>query len=259
MKLKQKFKDLDFAYGTWTQFGSPEVVEVLGYSKQFDFTIIDTEHTYYGLETAENLVRAANASGLSALVRVYANEPNLIGKVLDMGADGVVVPQITNREEAEKVVQAAYYFPRGNRGVCPFVRAGGHMATDWQTFADSQNDETFVMIMVEGAAGLANLSEIVKVKGIDAIMMGPMDLTVSLGIGGQLDHPLLKQHVTEAVRICDENGIKFVMPVQKQDIDESIEAMKLWRSLGCKYFTVGADKLFIANYIKHLHKGLRNA
>lgn len=259
MKLKQKFNEKNLAYGTWSQFGSAEVLEVLGYSGQFDFTIIDTEHSYYGMETAENLVRAANASGISPLVRVHANEPNLIGKVLDMGADGVVVPQITTREEAEKVVQAARYFPRGNRGVCPFVRAGGHLATDWQDFADRSNDEILVMIMVEGAAGLANLAEIVKVEGIDAVMMGPMDLTVSLGIGGQLDHPKLKEHVSEAVRICDEQGVKFIMPVQKHDIGDSVEALQKWRALGCRYFTVGADKLFIANYIKHLHAAILEA
>src|SRR5690554_3719828 len=144
MKLKQKIQNSDFAYGTWSQSSSPEMLEILGFSGKFDFTIIDTEHGYYDLGTAENLVRAANASGISPIVRVAANETHLITKALDMGAEGVLVPQIPSRADAEKVVASSKYFPRGNRGACPFIRVGNHLVTEWAEFATKANEEVLV-------------------------------------------------------------------------------------------------------------------
>lgn len=257
MSLKQKLDQAEFAYGTWSQFGSPEVLEILGYSGKFDFTIIDTEHGYYGLDTAENLVRAADASGIAPIVRVYANEPHLITKALDIGAQGVLVPQITTREEAERVVMSSRYFPRGNRGACPFVRSGKHLVTGWQEYADKANEDVLVMVLVEGETGIANLEEIAGVEGLDAIMIGPMDLTVSLGIGGQLDHPRLKEYVASAIKLCEANGVRFFLPNFHQDIEKAAASVQEWRDIGCKYFTIGSDKMFLTNYMMQQHALLR--
>lgn len=256
MNLKEKLKQQDFAYGTWSQTGSPEVLEMLGFSGRFSFTIIDTEHGYYDLGHAENLVRAADASGIPSIVRVGVNDPHLVTKALDTGTQGILVPGIGSVEEAQTFIDATRFGPVGNRGACPFIRAGGHLVTNWEEYASKANEDIFTMVLVEGEAGLNALDDIAAIEGLDAIMIGPMDLTVSLGIGGQLDHPMLKEFVAKAVKACAKHDVMFFMPNFHQTIDEATQKVAEFREIGVKYFTVGSDKLFLASYMRSQHDAL---
>lgn len=152
VKLKQKLDAARFLLGTWSQSASPEMLEIIGYAK-FDFTVIDTEHGFFGLETAENLVRTAEAAGISPVIRVAVNEPHLIMKALDIGAEGVIVPQVTTREEAERAISAARYHPQGTRGACPCVRVGEHYITEWDRHAARANHEVVVIVLIEVGRG----------------------------------------------------------------------------------------------------------
>jgi len=256
MLLREKLDSTDFAYGTWSQTGSPEVLEMLGFSRKFAFTIIDTEHGYYDLGHAENLVRAANASGISPIVRVGVNDPYLITKALDLGAEGILVPNIATAADARKFVAATQFAPAGNRGACPFVRSGEHLVTNWSAYAQKADRDIFTMVLVEGAEGFANLEAIAKTERLDGVMIGPMDLTVSLGIGGQLNHPRLKSYIADAVKVCAEHNVKFFLPNFFQTIDTATEATKAFMALGVKYFTIGSDKLFLAAYMSQQHEAL---
>jgi len=256
MRLKEKLDAVDFAYGTWSQTGSPEVLEMLGFSRQFAFTIIDTEHGYYDLAHAENLVRAADASGISPIVRVGLNDPYLITKALDLGAQGILVPNIATAAQAHAFVAATQFSPAGKRGACPFVRAGEHLVTDWADYAHRADQDIFTMVLVEGEEGFANLEAIAQTERLDALMIGPMDLTVSLGIGGQLDHPRLKHYIADAVTICERHGVKFFLPNFFQTIATATQATRDFMALGVKYFTMGSDKLFLAAYLRQQHDAL---
>jgi len=125
------------AIGTWLQFANPEVIAILGAS-EFDFTIIDTEHGAFGLETAEELVRACDAAGLVPIVRIPTNEGHMITKALDIGAAGVLIPQISSAQELEAAARGSQYAPHGTRGACPCVRAGGHFVRDWRGLVSSR-------------------------------------------------------------------------------------------------------------------------
>lgn len=236
--------------GTWSQSASPEMLEIIGYSK-FDFTIIDTEHGYFGLETAENLVRAAEAARIVPIVRVMSNEPHLIMKALDIGAQGVVVPQITCRVEAERAISASRYYPDGTRGACPCIRAGQHFVSDWNAYANKANRDAALILLIEGAEGMRNVLDIVAAPGIDAIMLGPFDLSVSLGVGGQLDHPKVVNFMKEVVAICQERGIHLFVPNFDLDMNQAKKSIDRWRALGCKNFTVGTDKILFAHHMKN--------
>src|SRR5699024_4663404 len=120
-----------------------------------------------------------------------------ITKALDIGAEGVLVPQISTKEEAEKVVSAARYYPNGNRGACPFIRSGNHLVTNWEEYYTKANKDVVVMALIEGEKGLNNLEEIISTEGLDAIMLGPMDLSVSLGLGGELEHPKVVKFIED--------------------------------------------------------------
>jgi 4-hydroxy-2-oxoheptanedioate aldolase len=253
--LKELLKNSRFVLGTWSQCASPEILEIVGYSK-FDFTIIDTEHGYFGLETAENLVRAAEAARIIPVVRVTVNEPHLIMKALDIGAQGVIVPQITSREDAQRAVSAARYFPEGTRGACPCIRVGRHFVREWDAYSRKANSDSTVILLVEGAGGMRNIEEIVRVDGVDAIMLGPFDLSVSLGVGGQLDHEKVVDFMVRVVKLCEQHGIDLIVPNFDLDLERAKRAIAGWRALGCRNFTVGTDKLFFADYMSKVRSAI---
>lgn len=141
--------------GTWAQMASPEFVELVGHVG-FDFVIIDLEHGSFGIETAVNMIRAAEAANTAPIVRVASGSEWEILKVLDAGALGILVPGVSTAEQAKQVVRAAKYGPTGIRGACPATRATGHGAWAWSEYLRWANSETMVWLLVEGVEGIRN-------------------------------------------------------------------------------------------------------
>lgn len=232
--------------GTWVQINNPEVVEMAAISG-FDFLILDMEHGNFDFPSLENLLRAAESHNVRPIVRVQENDPASIMKALDLGAKGVLIPQVATRQDAERAVQAAKYAPVGARGACPFIRAGGHLITQWEAHANQSNQQLQVIALVEGKEGIDNLEAIVATPGIDALMIGPFDLSVSLGISGQVDHPLIDQKFDEAAALAHRYG-KTLFGVDFQTDYEGIKNKLLrWRARGVTTIVSGADKAVILN------------
>ncbi len=181
-------------HGFFVGIPSPATVEVAGWSG-FDFVIIDTEHGATGLETLENMLRAAAAAGIAALVRVPRGDADTILHVLDAGADGILVPHVTSAEVASRIVGHAYYPPLGRRGISTLSRAARHGTGDAATVLRDQADRTTVIAMIEDTEALPEVGAIARVQGLDAIFVGPNDLAASMGHLGDVTHP----EVTEAV------------------------------------------------------------
>jgi 4-hydroxy-2-oxoheptanedioate aldolase len=170
--------------GNW-----PEMVEMVGHLGA-DCVMFDGEHGILTLPDIAGLVRAAENVGITPVARVSRNAPDLILSFLDVGVQSIVIPRVNNRAEAVQAVRAVKYYPEGERG-CGY----GHMR-EWgisqpftEYIADS-NRETLVIAQCESKEGLENLAEIVTVPGVDMIMTGPLCLSQSLGIPGQIDHPM---------------------------------------------------------------------
>jgi len=170
--------------------GAPQMVELIGF-QGFDYVMIDLEHSDgIGRHEMNTLLRAADAAGIPALVRVTSLNPDGILQALDAGAIGVVVPHITSRADAEALVRAAKYAPEGNRGMCPQIRAarfGGYAA--WNDYWPIANEETLVIALIEDPEGMDNLEDIVATPGIDAIWIGTADLGQAMGLGFDPGHP----------------------------------------------------------------------
>ncbi len=231
--------------GTWIQIGSPEVVEMVGLAG-FDFAVIDTEHSYFGIETSENLVRAADAVDLIPFIRVSRKDPSLVMKALDTGAAGFVYPGVLCRQDAEEAVSASKYPPLGNRGACPFVRAAGHVARDWEKHAEHSNEDLVSVILVEGQEGVENFEEIIGVPHIDVIMMGPFDLSVSLGVGGQVEHPLVMEKFGEMIDLAASRGVALMPNIFNPDLKKVAELSDHWFGRGCQSLIVNTDKLMFS-------------
>jgi 2-keto-3-deoxy-L-rhamnonate aldolase RhmA len=160
--------------------GSPHMLEILGVAG-FDCVMIDTEHTSFSSAESAHLIRAAQSFGLSPLIRVHAPYDVQIGKALDAGAEGVIVPRVNTRADALKAVRAACYPPQGTRGMCPDTRGAGYDMASWIDYARQLPKNIAVIPLIEDKLALAEIDEICAVDGIAAVFFGPGDFGVSLG------------------------------------------------------------------------------
>jgi 4-hydroxy-2-oxoheptanedioate aldolase len=199
--------------------------------------MLDTEHSAYDIAGCENLVRAADAAQLPCLVRVSDNEPTPIARVLEYGAQGIVIPHVSSRAEAEAAVCHAHYPPVGVRGAAPTIRAAHYGQIPWPDYMASASEETMVVLQIEGKEGIENLDAIMAVDGVDVLFVGPFDLSTVLGISGQLDHPLLLDTVGEIVRRARAKNIAvgIWMPTPEQ--------AGPWIERGVQLITVASNDL----------------
>jgi 2-keto-3-deoxy-L-rhamnonate aldolase RhmA len=204
-KLKQILQRGEVAVGAVTQIPSTAMVEILGYAG-FDFVMIDTEHGMFDLQTAGELIRAADGSGLTPLVRVIKNDESLILKALDLGAKGIVVPHITTRSDVEKALKACKYGP-GGRGSCPLVRANRYGLDGWASYQDAANENTMFIALVEDMDGVEQIDEILTGGGIDAVLLGAFDMSVGAGLKGDVQHPRIQQAMDKILAACKRHGI----------------------------------------------------
>jgi len=231
-RFKKKLKD-GYVVGPFSKTSDPAFIEIMGYAG-YDFVIIDLEHGPNSIQTVQNLIRAAQVANTLPIVRVKENIPSVIKEVLDIGAGGIHVPQITDAEAAKEVIELAKFAPEGMRGVCRFVRAADYSSMDrFQYFKEA--NEAIIVLGIEGIEALENLDQITAVEGIDIIFIGPYDLSQSLNITGQIDHPLVIEKMMEIIDKCVKKEIAVGTFV------ETTENAKKWRDLGIKYISYSVD------------------
>jgi 4-hydroxy-2-oxoheptanedioate aldolase len=204
--LKDKLKNGQTVIGTWSSLSSPNVINVLG-TTGLDFVVIDMEHGSMSFETAENMVRAAEASGISPIIRPWDDDGQTLLRTLETGTQSVMVPHVKTAEDAECIAKACKYFPEGNRGLSPYTRVHNFTHEGIDESLQNANRETLCGILVEGKEGLANLDNIVQVDGIDLIYLGLFDICQSVGLPGQVNHPDVLAEVERCQKIIKSNGI----------------------------------------------------
>jgi 4-hydroxy-2-oxoheptanedioate aldolase len=187
-QLKARLNAGETLFGVFLGIPSPPLAEIAGWAG-FDFVFVDTEHGPGDAQAALDMVRAAEAGGTEALVRVTYAERTQILRALDTGASGVLVPQINSRQEAELAVAAAHYPPGGVRGIAFSVRAARYGLTPPPDYLAAAGEETLVCVQVETRAALDNVRDIASVPGIDVLFVGPTDLSLNLGRPGDFSHP----------------------------------------------------------------------
>jgi 4-hydroxy-2-oxoheptanedioate aldolase len=232
-------------FGTWSQIASPEVIDMLG-AAGYDFTIVDCEHGYFGMETAEGLFRACDAAGLAPLVRVPSSDRVWMQKALDAGAAGVVVPGVSSVGEARAVIDATRFAPEGTRGACPCVRAGDHFIRDWPAYVARQAGNGAILL-VESRAGLEAIEAICALPGLKCLMIGPFDLSVSLGFRGDYLHPEVQAAIARMVTAANAHRVPIIAPVFSPDLAAARTQVDAWRAQGVRLFVVGTDKILVAD------------
>jgi 4-hydroxy-2-oxoheptanedioate aldolase len=244
------------ALGTWSQIASEECIDMLGASG-FDFTIVDCEHGAFGIETAEKLFRACDAGGLAPVARAPILEAVFIGRALDAGASAIVVPGIETAEQAASAVAATRFAPEGMRGACPCVRAGGHYIRDWRSYVAAQRREAGIIALVETRAGLANIEAICAVDGLLALMIGPFDLSVSMGHAGDYLDDGVQTAIDRMIAAARAARLAVMAPIFNPDPVEARRQQVQWAERGVRVFVVGTDKILFANAAASFAEALR--
>lgn len=230
------------AFGPFMITSDPAFVKAAGYAG-YDFVLLDMEHGPGTFENLQNLIRAANVSGVCPVVRVPRGTDIWIDQALDVGAGAVMIPQIDSADQARAAVSAAKFSPRGTRGTCRFVRSaayGGVPGADY--FAKAQG--TVVILQAEGQKAIDNLDDILSVEGVDIVFVGPYDLSASLGIIGQITHPLVMDRIAQIVQKAAAKG------VQVGCFADSAESGRKLLEMGVKFIGYSCDTAIFMNMAK---------
>lgn len=218
----------DTAYGVIVKMPAPALVELVGYTG-FDLVVIDTEHGSADDTELEHHLRAADSASIPAFVRVGSNNPLLILRALDAGAAGVIVPHVSDPEDAQAAVRAAHYPPTGSRGLALSTRAGRYGTLPLDEHLASAAANTIVVAQVEDKHAIPRSAQIAATPGLNAVWIGPSDLSLSLGLPGQLTHPTVVgaiDHIAAQVTASSHCALCVLV--------DSVEQAVAWRQRGAR-------------------------
>jgi 4-hydroxy-2-oxoheptanedioate aldolase len=255
MSLRDKLAGGGVLTGMQCFTASPVMVEAMGQGG-LDFTVIDMEHCPTQLETVAHLARAADASGIAPLVRVPDLDVPLIGRTLDLGVQGIVLPH-ASVDRCRLAVRAARYAPEGDRGACPVVRGAGWLPADWKAHATRSNRETLVIPLVEDEAAVSEIDKIFALDGIEIVFLGPFDLSVAMGLdGADYRHPKLAAILDRVVAAGRKHG-KHVMTTVGATIDTDYAATLIAK--GVRALSFSADVAVFLHAINGVRVNLTNS
>ncbi len=215
--LKHRLASRELTVGSWLQIDSPVVAEIMSRAG-FDWLVVDMEHSAIGIEAAQNLIRVIDLSGCCPLVRLSANDSTLIKRVMDAGSYGIIVPNVCTTEQARAAVDAAHYPPKGNRGVGLWRAQQYGFA--FEEYCKWQQANIVVIVQIEHIDGVKNLAEILQVSGVDGFIVGPYDLSASLGAPGEFSHSSFRTAMTTVLDTACKTDALMGLHVVDPDIHE---------------------------------------
>lgn len=232
--LKRRLQSGAVSIGSWISLGHPAIAEIMARAG-FDFLVIDLEHSVITIREAGELIRVIDLCAVPPLVRATSNDANQIKRVMDAGAHGVIVPMVKSRADAEAAVAAVYYPNRGSRGV-GLSRAQGY-GVSFDRYRDWLAQSGVVIVQIEHIDAVNDLESILSVNGVDAYIIGPYDLSASMGFPGQLDHP----KVVEAVKKVNEVGARMKKPGGVHLVEPDPAQLRRYVDAGFKFIAYSVD------------------
>ena len=202
-QFKEMIRKKEKPLGVFIETCSSYVVECMGRTG-FDYVILDNEHSPIEAETTADLVRASLLSGLTPFARVRDIQRSAVLKLLDVGVQGIIVPNVSTVEEVEKVISYCKYYPVGNRGFCPSRKDawGYDLNLSVMDSMRYHNDQVLLIPQCETTGAFENIEEIVALEGVDGIFIGPFDLSISMGIPGDFSNPRFQDTLKKILEIC---------------------------------------------------------
>ncbi len=233
--VKQALKEGKTQFGCNTSMlRSPEVPRILA-AAGLDWSYLDSEHGGFDLETLQDLIRAANEAGLCPIVRVADLQYALVARALDCGAQGVLFPRVESPELLEKAISWTRFPPEGVRGYGLQPTHVGYEAVGMPDIIAHANANTMVVLQIETKTALERIDELLSVPKIDAVMIGPADLSISLGVAGQFEHPTLVAAIEKIRDACNRHGIAPGIHMR------SLKLVQYWRDRGMLFLSCNSE------------------
>ena len=249
MGTKEKLRSGKPVFGGWLMTGSPALAEIMS-GEGFDFLTVDMEHTPTNMEGFYRVALALKGTGCDLLARLPSCDPVLAKQVLDMGAAGIIVPSVNTPAEAAQAVAMAKYPPEGIRGAS-LCRATGFGKRFGEYFA-AHNRDVLVIVMLEHIRAVGQADAILATPGLDAALIGPYDLSASMNLAGQLDHPDVRAAQQAILDACQRQKVApgiHVVPVDPAEVRRRVEA-------GFRFVPCGLDTLFVREGCRKMLDGV---
>ncbi len=238
-KTKKALKDGRTVVGTMiAEFGVPEVTRLLA-AAGFDFAIVDTEHSPFTLETVAEMVRTSKSTDLTVLARVPTAEYFHVARMLDMGVHGVMIPHVEDVEQVRMAVDAAKYPPQGIRsyGVRPIIT--DYRASTMKQQITELNQDTMVIIQIESEKAIREIDSLLSIEGVDAAVVGPNDLSMSLGVPGELEHQVMNEAIQRMIEACARHGVASGLHTR------NLDSLMKWKEKGMTVLMYSTDGGFL--------------
>lgn len=234
-QVKKKLKEGGVCFGTMLRIlKSPQAVAMCA-AQGWDFIILDTEHNDYDLETLGMFSLVAKYEKIGLFVRVPDKLYHQMAQLLDVGAEGLVLPQVKTQEETVHIIRSTKYAPVGQRGVSVSNAVTLYRDYDPLEYFEWANDQLMNIVQIESKEGVDNVEGIVSTTGVDAVMIGPADLSQDMGIPGQIHHNNMTKAYQKVIDCCNDNGVAPGIHLQ------SIEDISKWIDRGMRFITYSYD------------------
>jgi 2-keto-3-deoxy-L-rhamnonate aldolase RhmA len=233
--FRQRLKSSEILIGTLITLSSPDVAEILA-GAGFDWLFIDMEHAPLDTRAVQTIIQTVGNKS-TCLVRVPTNAEVWLKQALDTGAAGVIIPQVKTRQDVENAVQWCRYPPQGSRSV-GVGRAQGYGAS-LQSYIDHANDEVVVVVQIEHITAVEHVEDIISVPGVDAVLLGPYDLSASMGIPGKIGDNTVQEAIKTVRNTCLTRGLPVGI------FGATSEAAAAFMEQGYNLIAVGTDTLFL--------------
>jgi len=237
-KLKNRLRQGETTYGGWLTIAHPMAAEIMAQAG-FDWVFIDTEHGGFSNEGLQTCLMAFNGSPTVPMVRVGWNDHVLIKQALDMGAEGILIPMVSSAAEARAAVSACKYPPEGTRGFGP--RRASDYGRNTDAYVAQANDSVIVTVQIEHVNGVAQIDEILDTPGIDVACLGPTDMSGSVGVLRQFNHPVVVDGMAKVINAARARQMPASIGITFPD-----KEMQRWYSAGANFIFCGDDVTLLA-------------
>lgn len=250
-KTREKLKKGETCIGTMIrEIRAPQVIQLMAASG-WDFVLVDTEHGPVSMESVADFASVAHYEDVTMVVRVPDKLYHLLARPLDNGAEGLLCPRVDSREQAEEIIHATKYAPMGDRGVTIAGIPTAYRTVDTSEYLKFCNENTLIVVQIESEQTLDHLDEILSVEGIDATLIGPADLSQTMGIPGQMNHPRMRAAYQAVIDACNRHDV--APGVHLQDLD----ALSEWVGRGMRFVAYKTDFRLIQEASRAALKALR--
>jgi len=243
MSLKEKLKNNRLTIGSWLTIGHSSIAEIMAMNN-FEWITIDMEHSAIDFSDALNLIAHIQSFGKKALVRVSKNEEVAIKRVMDAGADGVIIPMVKSGSDAKRAVEFVKYPPKGKRGI-GLARAQKY-GSGFEQYKEWLNNNVVIIAQIEHIDAVHSINEIINTEGIDGTIIGPYDLSGSMGFPGEFDQPEVKNAILKIENACKQNN----RPLGIHVIEPDIKKIKEFIRKGYTFIAFSVDFLWISRNIE---------